>query len=71
MQRCHEELLERMAKKTSVKELEVSMIVLTALRHPYVMLKFTLLFFLRSAVAFSRFWKVCRTFTRKTLHTLM
>lgn len=55
MQRCHEELLERMAKKTSVKELEVSMIVLTALRHPYVMLKFTLLFFLRSAVAFSRF----------------
>lgn len=60
-----------MAKKTAVKELEVSVIVLTALHHPYIMLTFTLLFFLRSAVAFSRFWKVCGTFTRKTLPTLM
>lgn len=34
-----------MAKKTAVKELEVSVIVLTALRHPYIMLMFTLLFF--------------------------
>lgn len=60
-----------MAKKTAVKELEVSLFVLTALHHPYIMLMFTLWFFLRSAVAFSRFWKVCGTFTRKTLPTLM
>lgn len=38
VRRCHEELLERLAKKTAVKELEVSVFALPALRHPYVTL---------------------------------
>lgn len=34
--RCHEEMLERMAKKTTVKEVEVCVLLLTALRYHYV-----------------------------------
>lgn len=44
MQRCHEELLERLAKKTAVKELEVSVFASPALRHPYITLRFTFVF---------------------------
>lgn len=42
MRRCHEELLERLAKRTAVRELEVSVFALPALHHPYVTLKFAL-----------------------------
>lgn len=40
VRRCHEELLERLAKKTAVNELEVSVFALPALRRPYVTLTF-------------------------------
>lgn len=34
--RCHEEMLERMAKKTTVMELEVRVLLPTAVRNHYV-----------------------------------
>lgn len=61
-----------MAKKTTVRELEVGVLLLSASRYHYIAYNIhPFVFAYRSAIAFSRFWKAFLISTRKILPTLI